>query len=224
MLESPQWGNSNTYPKHMFYEEICFGCVDMCFVLMFYEEIRTKQNLSYISICSLSILYNSKFILMAMSLGTNDVVVTRVHCIYLWIGWFVLPLFWYDIMTLFLISLFRYCSLEIVVWIPFDIMRQIFLYLFEPWREKTYLLTCAPNKDSNQPAHPRSLTRVFVIRIKKLCIIGYTKYANTKYCANAQADLNLRWAHMSDGTFSYVAARNRLNQITSSYCQGKLRK
>ena len=27
---------------------------------MFYEEVRTKQDLSYISICSLSILYNSK--------------------------------------------------------------------------------------------------------------------------------------------------------------------
>ena len=46
---------------------------------MFYEEIRTKQDLSYISICSLSILYNSKFILMATSLGTNAVIVTRVH-------------------------------------------------------------------------------------------------------------------------------------------------
>ena len=27
----------------------------------------------------------------------------------------------------------------------------------EPQREKSYLLTCAPNEDSNQPAHPRSL-------------------------------------------------------------------
>ena len=43
------------------------------------RKIRTKQDLSYISICSLSSLYNSKFILMAQSLGTN-VVVTRVHC------------------------------------------------------------------------------------------------------------------------------------------------
>ena len=28
-----------------------------------YEEIKTKEDLSYISICSLSILHNSKFIL-----------------------------------------------------------------------------------------------------------------------------------------------------------------
>ena len=47
---------------------------------MFYKVIRTKQDLSYISLCSLSILYNSKSILMATSLGTNAVVVTRVHC------------------------------------------------------------------------------------------------------------------------------------------------
>ena len=45
---------------------------------MFYEKIRTKQDLSYISVCSLSILYNGKFIVMTTSLGTNAVV-TRVH-------------------------------------------------------------------------------------------------------------------------------------------------
>ena len=26
----------------------------------------------------------------------------------------------------------------------------------------------------------------------------------TAYCENTQADLSLRWAHMSDGTFSHV--------------------
>ena len=50
---------------------------------MFYEEIRTKQDLSYIPICSLAILYNSKIILVASFLGTNAVVVIRVHCIFL---------------------------------------------------------------------------------------------------------------------------------------------
>ena len=48
---------------------------------MFFVEIRIKQCLSYISFCSLRILYNSTFILMATSLGTNSVVVTRVQCI-----------------------------------------------------------------------------------------------------------------------------------------------
>ena len=41
------------------------------------EEIRTKQDLSYISICSLSILYNSEFIFNGTYLGTNAVVITR---------------------------------------------------------------------------------------------------------------------------------------------------
>ena len=39
-----------------------------------------KQSLSYISFCPLRILYNSKFIIMEKSLGTNAVIVTRVHC------------------------------------------------------------------------------------------------------------------------------------------------
>ena len=44
---------------------------------MFYEEIRIKQDLPF---CPLRILYNSKFILVAVSLGTKAVVVTGVHC------------------------------------------------------------------------------------------------------------------------------------------------
>ena len=32
------------------------------------------------------------------------------------------------------------------------------LKLYESQREKKYLLTCSLNKDSNQPAHPRSLS------------------------------------------------------------------
>ena len=39
---------------------------------MFFEEIRIKQDFSYISVCSLSILYDSKFILMAMSCRCNE--------------------------------------------------------------------------------------------------------------------------------------------------------
>ena len=31
----------------------------------------------------------------------------------------------------------------------------------------------APNEDSNQPARLSCLTRVFVVRMKKLCILGY---------------------------------------------------
>ena len=51
-------GDSNKYPKHTFY-----------------EVIRIKEGLFYISFISLRILYNNKFILMAASFGTNAVVV-----------------------------------------------------------------------------------------------------------------------------------------------------
>ena len=80
--------------------------------------------------------------------------------------------------------------------------------LYEP-NVRKYLLTCAPNEDSNQPAHPRSLIRVFVVHKKILWILGYPKRAQRRFwsdCANAQADLNLRWAHMCECTFSDVVA------------------
>ena len=72
--------------------------------------------------------------------------------------------------------------------------------------EKTYLLTRSPIADSDQTAHPRSLIRVYFDRMKKCCILGYPKCSQWRFgsaCANAQADLNLRWGHMSD-TFSDV--------------------
>ena len=78
-----------------------------------------------------------------------------------------------------------------------------FLYVRRAWQcQKTYLLTCAPNEDTNKPAHPRSLIRVFVIRMDKRCILCYLNCAKWRFwsdCANAQADLNLRWAHTSEG-------------------------
>ena len=55
---------------------------------------------------------------------------------------------------------------------------------YAPQRMKPNRLTSAPNEDSDQPAHPRMLIRVFVVLMKKLCILGYPK------AANAQADLN----------------------------------
>ena len=33
----------------------------------------------------------------------------------------------------------------------------------EPQHDKTNKLTCAPNKDSDQPGHPTSLIRVFAV-------------------------------------------------------------
>ena len=47
--------------------------------------------------------------------------------------------------------------------------------------EKTYSLTCVPNKDSNQPAHPQSLNRVFVVCKKELCILFYPKCTQWRF-------------------------------------------
>ena len=68
-----------------------------------------------------------------------------------------------------------------------------------------FLLACAPNEDSDQTAHSRGLIRVFVVSRKKLGIVGYPKFAQWRFWsdyANAQADLNLRWAHKAEGTLS----------------------
>ena len=37
----------------------------------------------------------------------------------------------------------------------------------------SYLLTCVPNKDSNQPAHARNRINCFAVLMKKLCTVGY---------------------------------------------------
>ena len=55
--------------------------------------------------------------------------------------------------------------------------------------------------------YSRSLIKVFFVSMKKHCILGYPKCAQWRFrsdCAKAQSDLNLRLAHMSEGTFSDV--------------------
>ena len=42
----------------------------------------------------------------------------------------------------------------------------------DPELEKTYLLKCAPNEDSNQSARPHSLFIVFIVRMEKRCFLG----------------------------------------------------
>ena len=62
----------------------------------------------------------------------------------------------------------------------------------------------------NQHAHPHSLISVFAVHMKKLCILGCPKCAQGRFlsgCAKRQADINLRKAHMSKGTFSDVTAQ-----------------
>ena len=77
------------FKQHVFWifvsiasEDICWHCLREAILtnlqnIMFYEEIRIKQCFFYLSFCPLKILYNSKFIIMAMSLEMNAVLVTR---------------------------------------------------------------------------------------------------------------------------------------------------
>ena len=37
--------------------------------------------------------------------------------------------------------------------------------LFEPHRDKTNKMACAPSEDSDQPGHPPSLIRLFAVRL-----------------------------------------------------------
>ena len=54
---------------------------------------------------------------------------------------------------------------------------------------KTYLQTCAPNVDSNQPAHP---IRVFVDRMKKLRILQYPKCAQWRTWSDSLLGAHVR--------------------------------
>ena len=71
---------------------------------------------------------------------------------------------------------------------------------------------CAPSEDSDQPGHPPSLIRVFVVRTKKAWVFSYPLSAQRRLWsdwadaqtnlktlwsdwADAQADLSLRCAH-----------------------------
>ena len=52
------------------------------------------------------------------------------------------------------------------------------------------------------------IIRFFVVRMNTFCVLWYLKCAQRRFrsdCANA--DLNFRWAHMSEGTFSDFSAR-----------------
>ena len=56
----------------------------------------------------------------------------------------------------------------------------------------------------------REVWSVFVFSMKKVYTLGYQKCAQWRFwsdCANAQADLNLRLAHRSNGTLSDVVAQ-----------------
>ena len=71
---------------------------------------------------------------------------------------------------------------------------------FEPVSKIMYNLCCAYSVESYKSANPHSLIRVLVFCLKRRWILGYPKSARGRLlsaCADSQADLSLRWAHMS---------------------------
>ena len=73
---------------------------------------------------------------------------------------------------------------------------------------KTYFLTCLPKHIQ------------ISMLIRELCILGYLKWAQWRFwsdSANALADLNLRWVHMSEGTFSTIVVSGPSNQSLLSH-------
>ena len=81
--------------------------------------------------------------------------------------------------------------------------------LFEPPRDKTNKMACAPSEDSDQPGHPPSLIRVFAVRMKKAWTLSCPLSAQRRLWsdwADAQADLSLRWAHSHNVGFCHEAA------------------
>ena len=69
---------------------------------------------------------------------------------------------------------------------------------YEPPHDKTNKMACAPSEDSDQPGHTPSLLRVFAARLKKAWVLSYPLSAKRRLWSDwvdAQADLNLRWAH-----------------------------
>ena len=86
--------------------------------------------------------------------------------------------------------------------------------LFEPPRLKSYLRIYAPSEDSDQPAHSRSLIRIFRGHFldSQGCNVSLRGHRILwSDCTSAQAELRLRWTLRSEGTFSHVAVHFCIN-------------
>ena len=59
-------------------------------------------------------------------------------------------------------------------------------------------MSCVPSEDSDQPGHPPSLIRVFLVCMKTAWVLSYPLNRQQRLWsdwADAQADLSLQWAH-----------------------------
>ena len=80
----------------------------------------------------------------------------------------------------------------------------------EPPHDKTNIVVSAPSEDSDQPEHPPSLIRVVAVRMKIHWVLNYPLRAQQRLWSewvDAQADLNLRWAHRSFCWFCHEVAQ-----------------
>ena len=76
--------------------------------------------------------------------------------------------------------------------------------------QKSHFGTCTPTEDSYQPAHSRSLIKSFPGRIldSQGCKASSCGQRRLKPgCADAQAGMSLRWADISEGTFTHATAQ-----------------
>ena len=90
----------------------------------------------------------------------------------------------------------------------------------EPPHDRTNNMACAPSEDSDQPGHPPSLIRVFAVRMKTHCVFSYTLSAQRRIWSDwtdAQAGLNLRWAHSH--FVGFVMRRLKFSIFISKGCQ-----
>ena len=90
----------------------------------------------------------------------------------------------------------------------------LFTFVYESGHNIFYKIACAPIDDSGKPAHPCSLIRVFARQ--SLGSQGSQPSSGGQRrllsdCADAQADLSLRWAHMQSCRKCYVPADMQLH-------------
>ena len=72
------------------------------------------------------------------------------------------------------------------------------------------LMPYANNKGADQPAHPRSLISIFVVRCldRMICILAISKGSRFQLASVAeQAGLNLSWSKIPEDTFSLDVAQ-----------------
>ena len=86
--------------------------------------------------------------------------------------------------------------------------------------QKTYLRTSPPNEDSNLLPHPRSLIRDGIVRMRELCINGYSKSAlfMRELCINGYSKSTLFMRELCINGYS-KSALFRVRILNSYWCK-----